>query len=292
MYRTKLGVVTAAIALSALVPVSTLLGQEQAQFLIPMFDKDGAPVASFGPDDLTVFEDGKEAKILKVEPRDQPVRVTLALDNGRLMGDSLVHLRAAAGEFIKALPASSEVSLMTTAPQPRFALKLSKDRGALLKRIDTIAPDGSPGRFIEAIQDVAQEWSRQPGDYTPILVIVGSTYAAEYVNKAQLEEAIGRFMKARAVIHVVMVKPTAATEGDAQELIGERVARDTRGRYEAIGSHLQFPILSELAAEVTKGSGRQFLVTVQRPAGATGRLGSLSMSPSAGFKPGRVTRIP
>jgi hypothetical protein len=291
MYRTGIGGVTA-VALTMGLFATVLFGQAQGQFLIPVFDDSGASVASFGPDDLTIFEDGKEAKILKVEPKDQPVRVTLAIDNGRAMGDSLVHLRAAAQEFIKALPASSEVSLMTTAPVPRFSVKLNKDRAALLKAVDHIAPDGSPGRFIEAIQDVAREWSRQPGEYTPILVIVGSTYAAEFINQRNAEEAVERLMKARAVVHVVMVKPAAATEGDAQEAIGQRVARDTRGRYEAIGSHLQYPILTEFAGEVTKSSGRQFLVTLQRPEGASGRLGNLSMSPRKGLKTGRITRIP
>lgn len=283
---------TAAAAFAVLIAVAGVYGQEQAQFLMPMTDSNDVSVASFGPEDLTVFEDGKEAKVLKVEARDQPVRITLALDNGRQMGDSLVHLRAAAAEFIKTLPESAEVALMTTAPQPRVSVRLTKDRGAIFKGIDRVAPDSSPGRFIELVQDVAQEWSRQPGEYTPVLVAVGSTYAAEFVNKRHAEEGLDRIAKARGIVHVIMMKPAAATEGDAQEEIGQRVARASRGRYEAIGSHLQFGVLTDIAGEIKKGTGRQFLVTLQRPAGATGRLGNLSMSPRDGLKPGRITRIP
>lgn len=269
-----------------------IVGQETAQFLMPMFDTNDAPVASFEPADLTVFEDGKEAKVVKVEPRDQPTRVTLSLDNGRAMGESLVHLRTAAKEFVNKLPPSIEVALMTTAPQPRTAVKLTKDRGELIKGIDRVAPDSSPGRFIEGLQDAAEAWSKQPGDYTPVLVSVGSTYSAELVNKRHLDDAFARIAKARATVHVVMIKPAAAIEGDAQLEIGQRAARDTRGRFDQIGSHLQYTVLSDIAETIAKGTGRQFLITLQRPAGATGRLGALSMSPRDGLKPGRVTRIP
>lgn len=281
------------VTIVALVATVTVLrGQETARFLLPMFDTNDVPVASFEPADLVVFEDGKEAKILTVEAQDRPTRVTLALDNGRAMTDSLVHLRTAAKEFVTRLPATTEVVLMTTAPQPRTAVKLTKNREELLKGIDRVAPDSSPGRFIEALQDVAGTWSKQPGDYTPVLVSVGSTHSAESVNARYLDEAFQRIAKARAIVHVVMMKPAAAVEGDAQLLVGQRVARETRGRFDEIGSHLQFTVLSDVASTISTGTGRQFLVTLQRPAGATGRLGALSMSPKDGLKPGRVTRMP
>ena len=51
-----------------LVGVQRLHAQQQAQFLMPMFDDKGAPVKTFAPSDLTVFEDGKEVKVLKGLP--------------------------------------------------------------------------------------------------------------------------------------------------------------------------------------------------------------------------------
>ena len=45
-------------------------------------------------------------------------------------------------------------------------------------------------------------------------------------------------------------------------------------------------------AEIAKlQTGNQFLVTVERPAGATGRLGPLSISPPSGMKVGKITRM-
>ena len=278
----------AAVVLAAAV----IHAQQTGQFLMPMFDATGASVATFAPADLEVFEDGKPAKVLKVEPRDAPVSVTLALDNGRMMGDVLVHVRAAAKEFFNALPPGMEAALVTTAPQPRFNVKPTKDRAALLRAVDTIAPDSSGGRAIEALQDMASDWKKLNANVTPIMVLLASTFSPELINERHHEEGIKQVQSSRAVIHVVMFKPAAANEGDAQMEVTQQYARTTRGRFEEIGSHLQLGILAEIGKELAKTSGRQFLVTIQRPEGATGRLGPLSMSPAAGLTPGRITRMP
>ena len=84
-----------------------------------------------------------------------------------------------------------------------------------------------------------------------------------------------------------------ATEGDAQLEVGQIIASQTRGRFESIASYSQLGIIPEIAKEVAKTAGSgQFLITIERPAGATGPLGSLSMSPSGGLIPGRITRLP
>jgi hypothetical protein len=90
-----------------------------------------------------------------------------------------------------------------------------------------------------------------------------------------------------------MFKPANATDGDAQLEIGQLVTRETRGRFELIGSYLQLGVLPAIAKELGQAAAdRQLLITLERPAGATGRLGSLSMSPREGLKVGRVTRVP
>jgi hypothetical protein len=281
-----------ATAVGVLVAASVLNAQQQAQFLMPMYDDKGAPVATFSPSDLGIFEDGKPAKVLKVEPKIVPMRVILAIDNGRGMSDVLVHVRREAKEFFNALPDGVEIALITTAPQPRFTVKPTKERADLIKRIDTVAPDSSGGRFIEALQYVGDTW-KKASDATSVLVILGSTFSPEFINKGHLEDGLAQLSAARATVHVVMFKPPNATEGDAQLEVGQIIASQTRGRFESIASYLQLGIIPEIAKEVAKTAGSgQFLITIERPAGATGRLGSLSMSPSGGLIPGRITRLP
>ena len=267
--------------------------QQKAQFLLPFSTSDGTPVTTVSPADITIFEDGKQARVLSVEPRDRPLNVTLSVDNGRMLADALVHVRTQAKAFFEALPEGAEASLVTIAPQGRYLVRNSKNREALLKAVDTIAPDGSPGRFVEGLRDVAATWAKGSPDTNFVLVAFGSTYAAEFGNSRQLAETYERFERTRGTVHVVLFRPAGATEGDAQSDIGRQVASRTRGQFHDIGSHLQLPVIATLGKEIatSAGGGRTFLVTLERPEGAKGTLGALSISTSGGLKPGRITRL-
>jgi hypothetical protein len=280
--------------LAALLFAQALQGQQKAQFLIPFSDADGNAITTVAPADLTVFEDGKQARVLTIEPRDRPLNVTLSIDNGRMLGETFIQLRTQVQSFFQALPEGVEMSLVSTAPQPRYVVRNSKDREALVKAADRITVDTGPGRFIEGLQDVASTWAKGSRDTNFVLVSFGSTFASEFINKRHLEEAMERLNVARGTVHVVMFRPASGTAGDAQHEIGKRAASVTRGQYHEIGSHLQFPIIPQLAGEIARasGTGRTFLVTIERPEGAKGPLGALSLSPNKGMKAGRITRLP
>jgi hypothetical protein len=281
----------ACLAIAAVVTLtSSVRAQQQAQFMLVMTDDKGDPVPGFKPSDLEVFEDGKPVKVVKVEPKTSALKVVLALDNGRPLTDISAQVRQAAKDFLKTLPANVEVALMTTAPVPRFVAKSTLNRDAVLKAVDVIAPDSAPGRTVEAIQDVAREWRKAQGDL--VLVIFGSTFVAEPVNKADLDEAKALLKTERAVVHAVILAPSSNSEGDAQRGVAQVIASTTGGRFEAIGSHLQLNVLSEIAKSLgVVATGGQFIVTVERQPGATGRLGALSLSPADGFQAGKITRM-
>lgn len=281
-----------ALAVCTLAPA--LLAQERGQFVISMHDADGKPVATFGPKDLEVFENGQPAPIVKVEPyQSAPLRVVLAIDNGDKMSDYLVHVRAAAKEFFAALPEGTEAALVTTAPQGQFFVKATTDRDALLRGVDNVTRTPGGGRFIESLGDVARNWKRQKGEYRSVLVSLGSTFAIESPNKRYVEESVNSLVELGATVHVVMFRPADATAGDHQFEVGQQVAGVTRGRFENIGAYQQLSVLAEIAKQLAaESSGGEFLVTVQRPEGATGRLGPLSYSPNTGMVPGRIKRLP
>jgi hypothetical protein len=267
-----------------------LIAQERAQFMLSMADDKGQPVASFLPSDLEVFEDGKAAKVVKVEPRQSAMKVVLAIDNGRALNNVLVHVRAEAKSFLNTLPTNIEVALVTSAPVPRFVMKSTMDRAALLKAVDSISPDSAPARSIEAVQDVASSWKKAKGDL--VLVLFGSTYSPEVVQRADFEEARNQLLAQRAVVHAVMLAPSDATEGEAQRILLQGITSATRGRFELIGAYQKLGVLTEIGKSLALTSvGGQFVITIERPAGATGKLGALSLSPGEGFQAGKIVRM-
>lgn len=284
-----------ALALFAL----PLQAQQQGQFLVVLTGADGQPVTSINPADLSVNEGEKAAKVLKVEPSSYPTRVTLALENARGLADVLVQLRNGAKGFVNALPDGTEIMLVSTAPQPRIVVKMTKSKDEVIKAIDRLAPESSSGRFVEAVTEQIERWDKDKdrGLYTPIMVVMGSTIGEEQVRETWVNEAMSKLGNiAGATIHSLMYNaPISSTGsgGDFQMRIAQTVSERTRGRYEVFSAAQRIAtLLPEVGADIAKlQGGSQFLLTIARPEGATGRLGPLSISPPSGIKVGKITRL-
>jgi hypothetical protein len=274
-----------------------LLAQQESQLLIPLTTPDGKRAPNIGVGDLTISEDGKPVKILKIEPNDTPIRVTLSLDNGRGLSQDFVLIRNGAKGFINAWPESMEVTLVSTAPQPRTVVKSTKDRAALLKGIDAIAPATGPGSFIDSIT----EWvfridkDKEKGTYTPVLVALGSTFGEEYVKESDVKEAMNKLPTLGGTVHVLMYNAKAQQGGssDAQLAVGQGATDRTKGKWEVVANGQRIEAaLPELGALVAKmQAGGQYLVTVQRAAGAPPRLGAVGMTAPTGITIGKISLV-
>lgn len=274
-----------------------LHAQVQSQFLLPLSTADGKR-ATVGPNDLVFAEDGKPIKVLKIEPVDAPVHVTLALENSRGLSDNWVLVRQGAQAFIDAMPPEVEVTLMSTAPQGRIVVKSTTDHAALKKGVDAISADAGAGRFIESFVDWSDriDKDKDKSKYTPVLVTLGSTYGEEMVRESDVKKAVDRLPVLNATVHVIMVnaKTNQGGSADAQIAVAQNITSRTRGKLEMISTYLRLaPALTEMGAEVAKmQTGGQYLVTVERPDGSpTNRIGALAVTAPAGVTVGRITMV-
>jgi hypothetical protein len=111
-----------------------------------------------------------------------------------------------------------------------------------------------------------------------------------------IEQLMGRLVKRPTTVHVVLlavgVKRTAgqsvsASDGYIQNELGQNVTKFTGGRFENIGSGTQLekllPEIGALVAKSNPGGASKFRITVERPGGASGDLGKISVILSGGF---------
>ena len=271
--------------------VSTLSvdAQQQFQVFARIVDGSGAPVASLEPADVRILEDDKEAKILKIEPINWPIKVQILLDNGAgLGGENLTHLRNGARGLIEALPEGTEVTLITTAPQPRFVVRPTTDRAAQLKGIDLLAPDGGTGRFVESLNEAMQRVEKDKSEYFPVIVSLGTLSGDSGANlENQYKQLMRRLEQRPATVHVVMFSKSAGSGsgGAVQTEVGLQVTQFVRGRYEAIAAATRLAtLLPEIGAQVAKSHANQknqFRITLAR--NGSGNLGKISMSTRSGL---------
>jgi hypothetical protein len=285
-------VLAGVIVVLGVVVAARVEAQRQLVFYASLVDDQGNPPASLDPEAIRVVENGVEGTVLKIEPITWPVRVEVLIDNGIGMSDALAHIRTGVRGLLEALPQGVEVTLFTTAPQPRPVVRRTADRFALLQGVDRIAPDAGSPRFIEGLVEASGRIDRERS-YFPVFIIVGSTAVeGSAIRERDIERMLKQFVERAATVHVVMLSNQARQEGTVtganQTQVGIAVAKYTGGRYEAIAATSRLAtLLPELGQQVARSharQSRQFRITFDRPDGNSGPLGEVAMAPPAGYR--------
>jgi len=276
---------------------TTALAQRQFSFFAHFSDASGKPIGGLQDTDIMVQEDGADGKVLSLEPIDWPIRVAILIDNGAGSSDRLNHTREGVRGLIQALPANTEASLQTTAPQPRFLVRPTRDKGALLNAVDLITPDTSAGRFVEGLIETVSRFDKERadkerGNFFPVVVILGSLTAEGSSIRDRDVQRLGQQLATRAVtVHVVMVGPNnqSGTSNVANAIqLGIEATKQTGGRYEAIAATTRLvTLLPEIGVQVAQADERQraqYRVTFERPAGKSGpQVGGIGLAGTRGM---------
>ena len=294
--RAPLAALLLTLAISA--PSERLHAQQQLQFFASFTDLNDEPVTGLILDDIEVTEDNVAGTVVRMEEIDWPVRVELLLDNGTGVGlENLIHVRNGVRAFLEALPAGIEVSVITTAPQPRYVVRPTRDREELLDSIGRLAPDSGGARFLDSLSESATRIDEMRSDperanFFPVVVVLGSTAAeaSSSLDRA-IERFFQRFQEHAATVHIVMLTSRGTSglgvTGANQRQLGIALAKATRGRYENISVPSRLAtLLPEIAEQIARShllQSQQYRITFERPAGVSGPLGRIGV-----LGPGRL----
>jgi len=277
-----------ALGAALLVAMSVVHAQQQFTLFASIVDRSGVPVTSIDAADLRVKEHGSDATVLKVEPINWPTKLQVLIDNGVGIGSSnFVNLRNGVNGLIEALPPGIEVTVVTTAPQPRFLVRGTTDRAAITKGLGLLSYDSGTGRFVEALNEATQRIEKDKSDFFPAILSVGTTFGDSVVLDRDIKNMMQRLQQRPTTVHVVLFNGgQSGTAGANQTQVGLAVTEFTKGRFENINSATRFAsLLPEIGAAIAKSheiQRQQFRVTVQRPEGATGPVVQVSMGATGG----------
>ena len=284
----------AALGLGLATPVVVAQAPKQIQIFAGVLDGTGAPAKSLDIRDIHVTEDGVDATVTKVEPLDWPVKLQLLLDNGVGLGEgSIQPLKAGVQALLAAMPLNLEVTIVGTAPQPRFLARATNDRTAMQQGIELLGSDRGVGRFVESLLEATQRIERDASDFFPIIISVATTSGDRDMKERDVERIMALLAARPTTVHVVLYTggPQGASQaghvqgaayaGTNQFRVGTSVAKYTGGTYESINNATRLAsLLPEIATKVATAVGRyrqQFRISANRPAGATGDVGKVNV---------------
>ena len=274
-------------AVGALVCVATsaALAQRQLTLIATVVDPNGAEVTNLDAKEVRVLENGVEGKVLTVEPIERVPKLQVLIDNGVGMpAESTADLRKGIRALLDALPPDVEVTLVTTAPQPRFLERATKDRQKQLTAIDRIAPDSGAGRFVESLYEATtriQQDKQQDASYT--ILTIGTSSGDGNVRDRDVKQAMERIQQRRTTVYAIVLQSAGRSAGGGfiQSEVAQAAAGATGGRFENITvANRLATLLPEMAAQIAtsmSAGAKQFRITAERPSGASGDVGKLSM---------------
>lgn len=280
-------------------------GQDPSVIYLLAIGGTGRPVLNLQASDIAIREDVGPSTIIGVRRFGWPIRVTVLVDNGPRTSDALVHFRTGLKKFFAGLPPGIPVSLIATAPNPRWLFRETTDRVQIEKGVNLITIDEGLGRFSDALIEYAgrldEEFRKVEGPqlppYLPVLVSIATTHqdGSRVLRESNLK-MLTSLRQHRVWTTMIMMAPgraltepggppvVDADEGQNAE-IAKIVQEVTRGRYVPITgsgtSALVSSILPELAQEIALRYIKQmtqYQITFERPADATGPMKNFSLS--------------
>lgn len=263
---------------------TAVVAQRQLRLLVTVSDPGGAAVQTVDPKDVRITEDGADATVTKVEPVERVPKVQILIDNGLgFPSQSIGDLRKGVTLLLEALPPDIEITLVTTAPQPRFLERATKDRQRLLDAVNRLAPDSGAGRFVESLAEATERIERdKEQDAGYVIVSMGTSSGDTNVRERDIKQIQERVLKYGAIVHVVLLNSVGRSSGGAiQGDLGQAVAQMSGGRFENIAvANRVVTLLPEIGSEMAKtlgGSATVLRVYVERPNGKSGDLGQISV---------------
>ena len=155
----RLGV--AAAATGIVVALAFIHAQDPSEVYLLVLDKQGVPVLDVKPTDIRIQEDAGPGTVVSVGRYGWPLKLTVLVDNGPGTADALVHLRNGLSRLFEGIPRDIPVTLITTAPNPRYLIRDSKDALQLKNAIGRLTPDDQLGRFSDALGEFARRLDQE-----------------------------------------------------------------------------------------------------------------------------------
>jgi hypothetical protein len=256
--------------------------QQPIQLFLSAVDDDGKPVTDLKAEEVLIQVDGADCMTTRFEAIDWPTKLTVMVDNSPVFNDALRQLREALRAFVTALPTDIEVSLLSTAPAPRFIYKPGTDRVKLMSSIDLITPDSAAPRFIDALAEAAERAAKdkagkEKNNFFPVFFIVGNNgVEGSSPRDYQVNKLFKQTVENAVTVHIVMLSNSNRQldigTGTNQIEVGLKLTQLTGGRYEAIAAQTRLTtLLPEYATQIAKSHARQshqYRITCQPPNGA------------------------
>jgi Mg-chelatase subunit ChlD len=197
-------------------------------------------VTDLQPGDFDVREGGLPRKVIRAGLANDPMRIALIVDSSETVGSAALNqFRAGLRNFYDALPAETEVALMTIGRQARMRVAPTSDRKKLNDSASGFFADGGGTAALDGVIEGYNRFLRKVEARWPVLVLITTDGPITgSVRDDELERFLRELQTAGIVAHSIVV----STRGSGTPTgVALSVSGSTGGSYEAIAAVTALP---------------------------------------------------
>jgi Mg-chelatase subunit ChlD len=162
-----------------------------------------------------------------------PMRIVLLVDSSATMTSMLTNFRAALSAFVDAVPADSELALISTGGQLRIRVPPTSDREQMHKGIAMFASDGGGNSMLETLIESDRRLLRPAPDRKPVFVILTTDMPSRVEPDIDgYNRFMSDFVRRRGRAYGVVIRAGTAL-GTASEFV-DNLTRNTGGTMEIV----------------------------------------------------------
>ena len=219
------------VARPAHVPTAAQAGSSEQTWYVSAIDRNG-PVEGLGPEAFVVTENGARREVLRVSRADEPIDITVLIDNSTAARDAIVYMRKAIPTFVTALTPAHKIALIGLADRPTILTRGTTDTKALVRQAEALYSLPSSGAtLLDGIYEVSQGLLSRDASRAAIVAI--ATDGTEFTNRYS-KDIVEALTRARASLHLVGIGRFEHSDSDVA--IRERSFLLTAGPRESGGA--------------------------------------------------------
>src|SRR4051812_40196422 len=158
------------------------------------------------------------------------MRIAVLVDNSRATVGALPQMRTALVGFLDALPADTEVALVSTARRVQVRVPPTTDLAKLKSSAGGLLTEDGPTSLIDSLQEIDQRFLRKPGERWPVLIVVTGTGTEN--SKDNDEQSFNRWLTEIARRGVSANAIVLKTSGNSlPEAVAAALTKVTGGHY-------------------------------------------------------------
>ncbi len=206
--------------------IATPAGGQLMRLNVSVTDRHGRALAGLSEPDFSVFENGQERRVERVEPANAPFNLVLLLDVSGSVDEHINFIRKSARNFINTVGAQDRVAVISFREDVQVISDFTTDRALLSERLKDIEAGGPTALYDALAYTLVEQLKGLRGERTAVVIMSDGDDNKSFVPYGAILDAV---IESGALIYPLYVPSGLIREASIAR--AETTVDPTRRRY-------------------------------------------------------------